>query len=232
MKNALEVFCMNEERILASESLQETLWRLEEVRRGFRSRSDEAVKEALDWVLSRQGLPKSYGNLFAPTEKDLKEGLQLLTGERFANRPTLTRHVLGEEALRAAIVWNLRSSPAVTEALKGFSGIIDRGGKTGSYCCYTCTMPFLRTLNAVKPREWDEILERGIAKISGARTPNGKWHGLPFYYTLLTLSEMDIASATDELRHASKFGEKLISRYQGDDRTSKFRKLALEATFT
>ena len=44
---------METKKILVSESLQETFWRLEEVRQGFRSRSTADVQEALEWVLTR-----------------------------------------------------------------------------------------------------------------------------------------------------------------------------------
>ena len=63
---------MEPERVLVPESLAETLWRLEEVRRGFRLKSTAQVQEALHWVLSRQGLKGAYANLFSVTEKDFQ----------------------------------------------------------------------------------------------------------------------------------------------------------------
>jgi hypothetical protein len=225
----LEDLFMETKKILVPESLQETLWRLEEVRQGFRNKSIAYVQEALQWVLARQGLPGSYSNLFMPTVQDLTQGAHLLTGERMQSGGG-ARHVLGEEALRTVILWNLGSAPAVTEALKGFNQIIERGGKSGSYCCHTCTISFLRTLAVVKPDEWEQILEKGLDKIRKARTSDGKWRGFPFYYTLLTLSEIDTASAHAELRHASKIAGRLLKRYTSGDRVSSFRRLALEKT--
>ena len=219
---------METEKILVSGSLQETLWRLEEVRQGFRRKSVADVREALEWVLSRQGLQGSYCSLFLPTSQDLSQGVRLLTGERVSSSAA-TRHVLGEEALRTAIVWKMGASSAVKQALNGFNQILDRGARSGSYCCYNCTIAFLRTLTVAKPNEWNQILEKGLNGIRKARTADGKWHGFPFYYTLLTLSETDTAAARAELKHASKMAERLIGRYQGDNRTSRFRKLALEA---
>ncbi len=219
---------METKKILVPEFLQETLWRLEEVRQGFRSKSTADVQEALEWVLTRQGLHRSYCNLFMPTNQDLSHGLRLLTGERMLSDAG-TRHVLGEEALRTVIVWELRSSSAVKQALKGFNDLLEAGAKGGSWCCYTCTSAFLRTLAVTKPDKWDRILEKGLNRIKKARTPNGKWHGFPFYYTLLTLSEMDTPSARAELRHAGKTAEKLLKRYRSDDRISRFRRLGLEA---
>jgi len=220
---------METEKVFVPGSLQETLWRLEEVRQGFRSKSVAQVQEALQWVLSRQGLKGSYSNLFMPTNLDLTQGVRLITGERIGTGGG-ARHILGEEALRTVIVWGLKSSPAVTEALRGFDQILERGGKSGSYCCHRCTMAFLRTLVVVKPEEWSGILEKGFNRIKGARTSDSRWHGFPFFYTLLTLSEIDAPSARAELRYASKVAEKLLERYRGDDRTSRFRRLGLEAT--
>ena len=73
---------MEIKKILVSDSLQETLWRLEEVRQGFRSKLGADVQEALQWVLARQGLQGSYFNLFMPTNQDLSQGARLPTGER------------------------------------------------------------------------------------------------------------------------------------------------------
>lgn len=224
---------METEQILTQASLAETLWRLEEIRRGFRPRSDAQVQEALQWVLSRQGLKGSYRNLFAPTKKDM-QGIRLLTGERIVPGAGL-RHILGEEALRTTIVWDLGSSSVVKEAVENFNQLLDVGGKqsareTGFYCCFRCTPAFLRSLVAVKPSGWEETLEKGLANIRKKRTQDGRWRGFPFYYTLLTISEMDTFSARAELRHASKVAEKLLKRYRDDDRTSRFRRLGLEAS--
>lgn len=215
------------------ESLAETLWRLEEVREGFRQKSTVQAKQALDWILSRQGLKGSYMNLFAPTEKDMS-GVKLLTGERI-NCAAL-RHILGEEALRTVILWKMGSIDAVKKAISGFNQLLERGEpsakSSGFYCCYKCTLAFLRTLTVVKPNDWKEILESGLGHIKEERTADGRWHGFPFFYTLLTLSELDSPSAKAELRHASNVAQRLLERYQRDDRTSRFRRLGLEAALS
>jgi hypothetical protein len=219
---------MENERVLVPMSLQETLWRLEEVHQRFRKASHAHVQEALEWVQSRQGLEDAYCGLFMPTNEDLTQGVQLPTGERIQSNAG-TRHVLGEEALRTLIVWKLGSSASVREALKGFDRILERGGKTGSYCCHTCTIAFVRTLAVIKTDEAARILERGLTKIKKARTLDGKWNGFPFYYTLLALSEMNLPTAQDELRHARTAAERLVKRYMGDDRMSLFRRLGLKS---
>jgi hypothetical protein len=61
---------------------------LEEVGQGFRPRSDTQVDEALQWILSKQGLKGSYADLFLPTKKD-NQGIRLLTGERIVSGAAL-----------------------------------------------------------------------------------------------------------------------------------------------
>ena len=213
-----------------TESLAETLWRIEEVRQGFRPKSLAQVEQALRWVLSRQGVKGSYMNLFVPTERD-RLGVQLPTGERIDS--AALRHILGEEALRTVIIWNLRSSHEAEKAVASFKQLLERGEpcarSSGFYCCYKCTPAFLRTSNVVRPEKWKEILEKGVQNIRKERTSDGRWHGFPFFYTLLTLSEINSPSARAELRHAGKIAQRLLRRYQKDDRTSHFRKLGLEA---
>jgi len=215
--------------LLVPRSLQETVYRLEEARLGFRASSNAETKEALDWVLGRQGLKGSYRNLFAPTEKDMSEGLQRLTGEQYPGRGALTRHSLGEEALRAVILWNQNSHPSAIKALGSFEEMVN-GHQNGFYCCYNCTPAFLRTLSVVKLNGRDEILRKGIGNIRKARTSNGRWRGFPFYYTLLTLSDINVPSAKDELRYVGKTAQKLVKKYENkDDRASRFRAIGLEA---
>ena len=216
-------------KILVPGSLMETLWRLEEVCLGFRADPQANVDEALDWVLSRQGLEGSYYGLFLPTPEDLERGLQLPTGERM-HTTAAAKHILGEEALRTSLVWKRDRTPQVRQALKGLETIVDRGGKTGRYCCYTCTIAFLRTLVTTAMSGKDEIVQKGLDRIRSARTPDGRWKGFPYYYTLLTLTEIDQPKARNELEYASKTAEKLLKRYHGKSRTDQFRSQALKAT--
>jgi hypothetical protein len=221
-------------RILVSSSLAETLWRLEEVKRGFRPRAEAQIREAVNWVLSRQGLTGAYRGLFAPTEKDMR-GVKLPTGEPIFS--AALRHILGEEALRTTVVWNFGSSSTTKRARESFVHLLENVGKPpakacGFFCCHKCTPAFLRTLTVVKPDGWEATLDKGVANIRRKGTSDGKWSGFPFYYTLLTLSEMDTPSAKVELQHASVAAKKLLNRYLKEDRISRFRKIGLEAAMT
>ena len=234
------------EKLLNKQSLAETLWRLEEVSLGFVKAKKNDSEKALDWVLSRQGKEGAYGTrsgdaLFAPTKSDLEQ-YRLQTGERVPKSAS-NRHVLGEEALRTLICWKKRSKPEVKRALAAFERILDANktgtGKTvpsaretGYFCCRQCNPAFLRTSRVVESDGWENTLTQGIKHFKEARTPNGRWHGYHFFYTLLVLSELtDIPAAKRELRYARVAAEKVVSRYRGkDDRTSRFRLHALNST--
>jgi hypothetical protein len=225
---------LEENKILVKDSLAETLWRLEEVKREFRSGTDAQLTEALNWVLLRQALKGAYRGLFAPTETDLR-GVKLVTGELIFS--AALRHILGEEALRTVLVWNLESNSTAKKAKESFVHLLEKAGEppaktTGFFCCHKCTIAFLRTLAVVKPGGWELTLQKSIENIRKKRTPDGRWHGFPFYYTLLTLSEIDLPSAKVELRYAGTVAKKLVNRYQKGDRISYFRKLALKAAVT
>jgi len=227
------------DRILVPRSLQETLWRLEEARLGFRDASAADAKEALQWVLKRQGLPGSYGDLFAPTQQDITKGIRLPTGE-FMRSYAAARHVIGEEALRTIAVWKYgRHSTPFKQAMNGYNYIFRRviERNDGLFCCYKCTVGFLRSsgvlrnarLASIRPDEMDDVLRMSLNRVKEARTGGGKWRGFPYYYMLLALSAMDMPPARAELRYASKIAESLIRRNRGDDRGARFRRLGLEA---
>jgi hypothetical protein len=159
------VIVLEESGILVSDSLAETLWRLEETKRGFRIGTETQTTKALNWVLSRQGLEGAYRGLFAPTEKDLR-GVKLLTGETICS--AALRHILGEEALRTLTIWDFASHSAAKKAKESFLDFLERGGDSsaktsGFYCCHKCTIAFLRALVAVKPGGWETTLEIGRA---------------------------------------------------------------------
>jgi hypothetical protein len=67
-----------------------------------------------------------------------------------------------------------------------------------------------------------------IYSLQASRSGRRRWYRYPFYYTLLALHEIGSEAAQEEL-HAIAQGLRpsLLRRYQGSDRQSRFRKLAL-----
>ena len=225
------------EDLLVEDSLAETLWRLEEVRMGF-SRADRSdVNKALDWIQSRQGEEGAYPvdghKFFAPAEKD-KEKVQLITGEKYDPSGGLD-HILGQEALRALMLWGRGEEDETQSALKALYSLLDLDydGETprnsGFFCCAKCSVSMLKTVSVVKTGDWEETVKEGILKIRENRDGEGRWDRYPFYYTLLALSEIQSPEAIEELRYVAENAGSLLKRYEGkDDRKSVFRKIGLE----
>lgn len=109
--------------LLRTRSLASTLDAVnEELFFGRRIPKGEARRVAA-WIAGRQGLPESYAGMFAPTPKDLVDGIRLFTGERISSGAA-TGHILGEEACRVLLLLNASSSD-VQEALARASRSMD-----------------------------------------------------------------------------------------------------------
>jgi hypothetical protein len=226
------------QNILNINSLAETLRNLESVRLGFSTAKRAEVDRTLDWILGRQGLEGSYKvtekfGLFALAPDDLP-GAYLMTGEKLPPAAS-NRHILGQEALRALALWNRLDTDNAQNGLHALNCILDINRKrtgekitpvrfSGQFCCTKCTLALLRTVSAVKSLDWEKTLSGGIQSITATRDGKGRWNRLPYYYTLLTLSNCDVPSAKNELEYASSSALRLISRYQQKtDLASQFR---------
>jgi hypothetical protein len=200
-----------------------------------RSLSKQQKEAVAKWIAGRQGLPGSYAGMFAATERDVKEGMTVFTGEKV--RPgAATRHILGEEACRALMLLGV-SLVGVRDALKRASaGMIERlrqasrrpSGIPGTYCCGICTCSLWRHLAVGGLEKGEQWLAAGMKALKQHRLDNGKWRRFPFYYTLLALSEIELPTAVEEMRYAAPACERSMKRSHGDDRFTQRRRLLME----
>ncbi len=177
-------------------------------------------EQTAKWIASRQGLPGSYANMFAPTEKDLEEGIRLFTGEKVRSGAA-ARHILGEEACRALILLNTKTAGVQRALARASEGIMKRiehadtkGRTLGTYCCGTCTLSYWRHLTVGGLKNTERELRTGVKYLRSHRDGTGRWKRFPFYYTLLALNEMDLQEATMEMRYASPMCEGYLERSQ------------------
>lgn len=182
------------------------------------------------WIANRQGLPNSYANMFAPTEKDLKEGAVLFTGEKIGSNVG-TRHILGEEACRALILLDIPSAE-VNKALKlaseGIRQKLSEHWTDGIYCCGSCTVALWRHLTVGKLENSENYIDQGIKVLKKHRDGKGRWRRFPFYYTLLVLNELEDKYANEEIHYASKACERLLKRKTKENNISQRRKVLLQ----
>ena len=90
-------------------------------------------------------------------------------------------------------------------------------GPSGTYCCGSCSVALWRVLAAGGLDRPRERLEMAMATLNSRRDAHGRWRSMPFHYTLLALSEMDLPQALCEMRYAACSIIKSLRRLPKDD---------------
>lgn len=191
------------------------------------------------FVAERQDQPGAYGGLFAPVEGELARGYRFFTGERVTTNAG-SRHVLGEEALRALVLMQPRAQSAraaidraadwvakrLDESERGDVGLRARG----MFCCMSCSVALWRVfvLDVVEASE--DRLRGGLRFLHNRRDGKSAWRSFPFYYTLAALLEIEHDAARAELRYARPAAERRLKRAAsaGDDVYARRHHLILE----
>jgi hypothetical protein len=191
-------------------------------------------KEIALWLASRQGAPGSYSGMIAPTTKDFETGIKVFTGEPVTTRAG-TSHILGEESSKILIKLGVKNKAAVNaldKSNKGFETAMKRavamGHYEGVYCCGKCTAAYWQNLAAGGLKNQERRLDKGMKALYKFRDGKGRWRRMPFYYTLLVLSEIDSPLAKKELEYAAPGLEKLSKRFNDKDKYGKRRKKLVE----
>jgi hypothetical protein len=186
-------------------------------------------EKAAKWIAGRQGLPYSYRGLFAPTKRDFRQGFKLFTGER-VRTGAATGHILGEEATRALIMLDVKDrgvSDALSRANASMMEAVKRSdkiwGNYGEYCCGICSVAYWRNLAGGGLENQERRLKAGMNVLNSHRDGNGRWKGYPFYYTLLTLSEIDLPSARREIEYSLPSVERVVRRKPTRDKIGRRR---------
>jgi len=184
-------------------------------------------QQVADWIVGLHGQPHAYANMFAPTAQDFKQGIRLFTGERIKSGAAIG-HILGEEACRMLILLKDKSKRvkhALEEATEGMWLALQGTGRPyGMYCCCTCTPALWRHLAVGGLHDQEALLNAGIKVLKTCRDGTGRWKTFPFYYTLLTLNEIYLPSARDELRHTAPVLERYAKRSASGDKYQQRRK--------
>lgn len=179
---------------------------------------ESAKVEVAGWLASRQGLPGSYAGMFAPTGADYVVGALTFTGEPVDSRAGVG-HLLSEEAcyaLNRLGIDNLESREALKYARRGIfyrMSQFERDGVfSGTYCCGMCTVALWRHLLSSSSPDDRQRLSNGIDSLRRHRDGQGRWKRFPYYYTLLALSEMDLALVREEIQYAAPGIERALRR--------------------
>ncbi|HUK83455.1 MAG TPA: hypothetical protein VLZ12_12590 [Verrucomicrobiae bacterium] len=181
------------------------------------------------WIASRQGLPGSYANMFAPTARDFRTGYRVFTGEKVTSRAA-TAHILGEEACRALSLLDVLVAEARVARRRAAEGMQARLGRSnsGTYCCGTCSVSLWRNLAAGGLPNAKRRLLAGLNALRRNRLGNGRWRRFPFFYTLLALEELGLPAALAELRYAAPACERCLKRTANGSPFTNRRRLLLQ----
>lgn len=155
-------------------------------------------RDAAAWIAARQGLPRSYRGMPAPTDADFANGVKLFTGETVSSRAG-TAHILGEEACRALMLLRPLELGVDDALCRAQSWLNDPDMQSrGHYCCGICSVALWRHL--VTWPDAGEALVDGMRRLHEGRV-DGAWRPYPFWYTVLALTEIGTPAAIEELRY-------------------------------
>jgi hypothetical protein len=181
-------------------------------------------QEALEtarWITSLQHRKGSYRGMPAPTAYDFDHGIRVFTGEKLAYASA--RHILGEEASRAA--WLLGGhDPEVRDAYHRTTSWMQDNPSfqhTGTFCCGKCSLAFWRHYWVSDYRNKQDYLLKGMQWMKEKRLGNGKWRTLPFYYAIYTLLDLNLESARAELAYARPAMERFLRRIRQGEFSSR-----------
>ncbi len=204
-------------KILYPSSMEKTLDSLNDAFFYGKKLTKSQKKEAAEWIAGRVDEPRGYHGLPAPTPADFNSPVKVFTGEQVKSMAA-TSHILGEEAVRALLILDVRNRK--TEA--GFNAVeswIDRKLSEPKYshyhCCGLCSPSYWRML-VVADRNMENLLDKGIKYLSKHRTDNGKWRRFPFHYTVYALNVIGLPSAVKELKYAAPVLERIVKRKAKD----------------
>jgi len=195
-------------KLINQKSLAETLNNYYDAVYSGKTVSSSEKKKLAEWIASRQGQKNAYANMPAPTEYDYKNGIRLFTGERIDMKVS-TAHILGEESLRALYRLKVNDKAvqaAIINSRKGINDAVKFNTKkfnypAGWYCCAKCSAAYWRNLSAEDEDKNKKILKGGMKVLRGMRDGKGKWRRFPFYYTVLSLTGINLPEAKAELAY-------------------------------
>jgi hypothetical protein len=219
-------------KLINQNSLASTLDSINEVFFYKRPLSKSERAQAAKWIASRQGLPGSYANMFAPTAKDFQAGLTLFTGEKISTRVGMS-HILGQEACRVLLLLNVTSADVKSALERATAGFMERlklyiVPDKGMYCCASCSCALWRRLSAGGIEDGERVLAAAVKTLKSLRDGRGRWKRFPFYYTLLVLNEIELPGARKEMQYAAQACERLLKRQMKRDKISRRRRILAE----
>ena len=157
-----------------------------------------------EWLLAHQIRKGRQSGLFQPTAADF-EDRRLVTGERLKTK-LATTHILSQESARILRVLR-RGDPDIAAAVALTATRLSETCYALQHCtigeCAASFVGYVRFVWGTSGEAAAPEITWRLRTLSEHRDGTGRWKSLPFYYTLLVLSEIPLPAARDELVYAA-----------------------------
>ncbi len=183
--------------------------------------NEDEKNQIVDFIVSRQGKPLAYAEMFAPTDDDMKDNLILFTGEKITSRVG-KRHMIGEEASRLLHKLGVKTKQVKQALQKSDTSLLNMVNSLlndpkynyeyGMYCCKSCSCGLWLNLGSGGLGNDTNMLKAGINYLKRHRDNTGKWKGFPYYYTLYVLNNMDDDIAKEEMAYTAQAIERRLGK--------------------
>jgi len=203
--------------LVHTDSLAATLDAIDEALFCDREMPGRELAVVASWLAGRQARSGQWAGMFAPTGLDYAQGVVLFSGERLHTRLG-ARNILTTEAARALTLCN--------GALSNQEGVLARTDRWLVAQCFArdcmigeCGHSAIGLMRYVAVRDGERAaawLDEHLEMLAQRRDGKGRWAGLPTYYVLLALTEIDRPLARRELAYAQPACERALKRLSGE----------------
>lgn len=189
--------------LVHTDSLAATLDAVNEALFYDRKMPAQELEAAAGWLAGRQAHSGQWAGMFVPTGLDYRQGMTLFGGEKLRTRLG-TRNVLTAEAARVLALCD--------GALPYQKDVLARADRWLAAQCFArdcmvgecghsaiALMRYIAVRDGARAAAW---LDEHLAMLAQRRDGKGRWTGLPTYYVVLTLAEIDRPRARRELAYA------------------------------
>lgn len=203
--------------LVHTDSLAVTLDAIGEALFHNREMPEAELGMAASWLAGRQARSGGWAGMFAPTGLDYAQGVVLFSGERLRTRLG-ARNVLTTEAARALVLCN--------GALSNREDVLARTDRWLAAQCFArdcmvgeCGHSAIGLMRYVAVRDGERAaawLDEHLEMLAQRRDGKGRWAGLPTYYVLLALTEIDRPLARRELVYVQPACRRALKRLSGE----------------
>lgn len=190
--------------------------------------SDELRIDTITLLINRQIHTGTNNGFFLPLSSEPDLPYRLFSGEQLHTK-LARRHIQLIEATRLLSLLT-QGGHSAARSIKLAESRMDTMCYS-KFCasgeCKAISVAYLRYLASSAPKSAVDRLSFFLASLASHRDGKGAWRGFPYFYTLLTLSEMDRSMSNNELQYALGSFEKRLARSHSAEPFTRRRQLIL-----